>query len=726
MTAIGIRNQTADGSPTFAKNFDGDAADAAASAPIANLKILPGEVWQTTDATAANTRFHVALDRPRPIGALQLRGSNASAAALAREVRGLGWVERWGVEMQSAAPRIDSGLLIPTAADRTVMLWYRSAVDLKTVDLFTNVAWFGTSPAAGVTLDWSLEVVGTSGILRLRVFRYLAGFTTLSSLARIDDGQWHQIVFTLNDSTTTAEFWIDGVSQASDTITAHSSQTNQKIQCNNHGKPCAFGPFMVWDRVLSDAEIGTLWTGADASAESKSLILRWLMDEGTMTALEDTANAGTPTDYDGTISGTTAWIKWVRPSGSAVSHSGIVDVRGPWKSRKYLALDAADYARTAASLSNSVSMSLAWWMRVPVDVDDAGSNSAYVSFGNGASSATREFQVFSTGGDGILRPIVSRYGSAASIALATGADGLWHRHLIVLDGAADQAHYYIDGTEDASSPWAIDPYTAKSAERLSLGANVAATETARADFAGDIVRWNRVVTPAEDNQYGRLAPELDAGMVSHYTLEDETTPIVCRGAASVDLDLTGGTWGTLDADDLPSDTTERRPGLAAEDPKEIIFEDSANTTADKILVEIVDPDNSDAYFEASYLGLWDLLIPEDGRAYGGLPAYSAPGFSTTAGGLLYPSEDRQARAAPINLQHLTRAEAMSLHHHLDRRREDMAPVLFLLGENRLGTDAQVWLVDQAVLGICLRADLQELRTASPFWSLTAVLTEIPA
>jgi hypothetical protein len=92
---------------TGVSTFAADGGTAAALYPVTNLGSLPvSRVWRSADATTANTKFAVTLDKARPVRLLGLVGHNLSLDATMRvrlysdfglttTVYDSGWVEVW-------------------------------------------------------------------------------------------------------------------------------------------------------------------------------------------------------------------------------------------------------------------------------------------------------------------------------------------------------------------------------------------------------------------------------------------------------------------------------------------------------------------------------------------------------------------------------------------------------------------------------------------------------
>ena len=85
------------------------------------------------------------------------------------------------------------------------------------------------------------------------------------------DTDWHHYIFTWSDSDDTIEFWIDGVSQGTDTGTSGTlSIETFEFGRENKSISQAWGGAIqqvgFWDVRLSDTEIGELWNSGDGLA----------------------------------------------------------------------------------------------------------------------------------------------------------------------------------------------------------------------------------------------------------------------------------------------------------------------------------------------------------------------------------------------------------------------------------------------------------------------------
>ena len=177
----------------------------------------------------------------------------------------------------------------------------------KTFTAYTIQAWIKTS---SVTNNWG-GIISDSGqdmLLRRNIntdklnFQSVAAGFAIVSTDVFDTDNWIHVVATYDG--TTAELWMDGVSQGTDggtgsvAITTFEIGRNEQINANKwEGEIDEVG---VWDRALSDAEVALLFNSGSGKAYPFSTTAQSStidFNNGTITTAKLTATftGGTPT-----------------------------------------------------------------------------------------------------------------------------------------------------------------------------------------------------------------------------------------------------------------------------------------------------------------------------------------------------------------------------------------------------------------------------------------------
>lgn len=576
----------------------GGAIDAATGKPGTNLIVEAGsQRWKTTDATPANTRAHLTLPQVVTTGIDAIGGFNCSESAMIRITRDDEFVERWSVSCAASSGDVTSAADLTVTAAYTVMFWVR--LDTQKWDgSFLSLCYVGT--ANGDTTRDFLIGITTGGLFQALSNRKTSGNVVVTGTTTPLDGAFHHLAVTHNDATGDFSFYVDGALVGTEAEVATVPATGTDKLSFPGTATDAFviaGSVSYWTQELSAATVAATRKLALLGTEP-ALELLWHVDEGTSTALADE----TGNSHAGTLGAGCAWMRsMVNPAASY--SSGIVAVWHPYRTRKYVSFDGAnDDGRTAASLSNSLSMSFMAWVYIEPAVPVA--TQVLANFGTGITSTTCEFYLRRLAG-GTVSVRIGRYDSGAagfvdtpSITLSVG----WHRFQLSLDGVADVSNLYWDGViSDANR--AGNPYSAKTSQRFSLGADTTQTVYANTCICGDIIVMNRTTVAADDPIYTRIAPEADPTVYLHYTMEEEAATIVNRGSAGViPLTLTAGTWKTdgqspVDPSGvwMDGDVPGQKVSLRA------LGYDVAEAAGRYILLEIWDPDNADGFVEVGRL-----------------------------------------------------------------------------------------------------------------------------
>lgn len=122
---------------------------------------------------------------------------------------------------------------------------------------------------------------------------------------------WTRLTFTFNSNTGEATFWIDGAKKGTQ-ISGYTSPVNWNTSSFYIGKSWNDNRWLngsicevrVWDRILTDAEIGNPTQAYRVPVDSEGLVAYWKFDEGAGTLIHDYANG-----YDLKCASAPKWIE---------------------------------------------------------------------------------------------------------------------------------------------------------------------------------------------------------------------------------------------------------------------------------------------------------------------------------------------------------------------------------------------------------------------------------
>jgi hypothetical protein len=157
--------------------------------------------------------------------------------------------------------------------------------------------------------EWGVSVV--SGDMRTYTFR--AGATpgyTWTVGGDINDGQWHQVVFTYSPVSLKNQIYIDGIfrnesvalsSAMSDTPT---SVTIGARVVNNYNFNGAIDEVLIYNVALTTSEIQAMYASTGAWYPKRGLVSRWSMENNGKSTGQAHANGSTIKDSAGSNNGT--------------------------------------------------------------------------------------------------------------------------------------------------------------------------------------------------------------------------------------------------------------------------------------------------------------------------------------------------------------------------------------------------------------------------------------
>lgn len=148
------------------------------------------------------------------------------------------------------------------ASASTFAFWIKT-----TSTVATNPQMF-TRDHTGVLRAWQVGMGAGTTNKGIRFIRFDSGgslVTNITSAAAINDGSWHHVVCTF-DNTVGSIVYIDGLSSASDAVTTNTNNnTGEGVYIGNYGGgggsefPGSLDEIGVWTRALSSSEVTQLY-----------------------------------------------------------------------------------------------------------------------------------------------------------------------------------------------------------------------------------------------------------------------------------------------------------------------------------------------------------------------------------------------------------------------------------------------------------------------------------
>jgi hypothetical protein len=287
-----------------------------------------------------------------------------------------------------------------------------------------------------------LAITGSKAAFTTR--DHLGNFTTLHSISPVNDGYYHLLTVTREDTTGRKNLYVDGNFEASEIGTTDPLNGNDYYLSIGGSVFSSYTGLVddvqIYSGVLSPFEISSLYANPGVTSPDGSgsgLQAHYDFDEGTVLA-PDVSGNGNPIIYAGNFGGSGPGI-----SSDTIAGSGSVSFDGGsylTASSNLLATLAADFSvsvwvKTSQSLGSLGDM--AYWGAVIVSADivaGAGGDAVPIALTGG--------QVAFNTGDGTTDQTL---GSTATVN-----DGSWHHLVVTRNLSTGEKQIFIDGALDSS------------------------------------------------------------------------------------------------------------------------------------------------------------------------------------------------------------------------------------------------------------------------------------
>ena len=385
-----------------------------------------------------------------------------------------------------------------------------------------------------------------------------------TSNTTLDDGQWHHIVYVMDDITNEMALWVDGVKQT-DTDVVNPGGNNADPLRIGRGDPTYHDGLIddvrIYTRALSADEIGNLY--AATGGKDLGLVGHWTLDETAGTTAADSSSSGNNGTMIGGLDATND------------SASGKINT-----SLQFDGVDDTINLGSPAELDNLDStMTLAAWINLP-NGTGGGINDVLKTYQN--SSRTAQLRILAGGSAGFW--FRDSDGDVVSASGGNVADARWHHVAAIRDGA--DFRMYVDGVEVAS---ANDPTIAADVTNAGSSWYIGSGQNAENYFDGfidDVRMYNRALSASEIQllasacnegnmiynadhmvpQYcagndtwvamGPVRDGIDSGLIGHWTLNETA------GTTATDSTVNANNGTMAGGMDAATDTVPGKVGTA--------------------------------------------------------------------------------------------------------------------------------------------------------------------
>jgi hypothetical protein len=453
---------------------------------------------------------------------------------------GSGAIQFFGTSALHASDQTLTNLNAVLAGSFTVSAWVKTTV--SNGEDYNNSFY-------GATIFWAYnDHGGTNDTIPLSITGSKAAFTTrdhlgndstLHSISSVNDGNYHLITVTRNQTTGEKRIYVDGNFESSEigaTDRLNGNDYNLTIggyaycadsECTNfYAYKGLLDDFQIYSGVLSDAEVASLFANPGTTvpdvSDADGPVVHYDFDEGTALAADVSGNFNN------------------------VVHAGNFDGSGPWISSDAAAgpgavgFDGGSYLTASSNLLSALAgeFTVSLWLKTSQSFGGQGDfawNGAVVVGADSPNPLARDVIPVALTGGQVAFNVGDSSGDNTMNSSATVNDDTWHHVVVTRNQATGGRQIFIDGTLDSSSGGATgllnDPVL------LTIGCKSDATDPdpASPDYTGsngyeglldDVQVYPRVLTPDEV----AFLHQNPGAVIGNSNLPD-TTPV------SVDLTL---------------------------------------------------------------------------------------------------------------------------------------------------------------------------------------------